>query len=428
MRDCLGNYNSCTGSVWPSIYKQTLYLCGSSGGGSDGQPLENSNDGGIPHTGGGGGPTTGSTGIPSNTGTVIPFKATFLKRKLQLNLQQYIWTIENPYESDKIYDFLLTDNSTEALSFVKQAIALDVTLDKPLQVKQTGSHPEELNNCCPGSCCPNQSFYDNDKIIKEYGVQPIQAAVDGTFNLIASSLSLVKSNEWVGKRVRTIMTEIGMTVPADVTNEHLAALFKIRKRNGLVIVEYKEGILKEMLDLGLNSIDMIAFLTPSKGGGAFLATKIGGITITKMTQHLRKISINNTKIDDAINAIQNNATFDLVGTGTYNTVRGHHPLAKSAFRGDKFYDLQQAFSVSANSLGGQAVHNAITGHQNRLYSAFKRTGEVLTLDKMADIEIQAMVDANIPRDVATGWVIKALEDLKAQGVKMITHIPWGGMN
>ncbi|WP_428743084.1 hypothetical protein [Tenacibaculum sp.] len=47
---------------------------------------------------------------------------------------------------------------------------------------------------------------------------------------------------------------------------------------------------------------------------------------------------------------------------------------------------------------------------------------------MAEIEIKAMINAGLPEDIATGWVIKALEDLKAQGVKMITNIPWNGLN
>ncbi len=40
---------------------------------------------------------------------------------------------------------------------------------------------------------------------------------------------------------------------------------------------------------------------------------------------------------------------------------------------------------------------------------------------MADIEIEAMTLNNIPEDVARGWVVKALEDLKAE---TITHIPF----
>lgn len=50
------------------------------------------------------------------------------------------------------------------------------------------------------------------------------------------------------------------------------------------------------------------------------------------------------------------------------------------------------------------------------------------MDKMAEIEVKAMVNVGMPRDVATGWVVKALEDLQKQGVKYITNIPWNGLN
>ena len=55
-------------------------------------------------------------------------------------------------------------------------------------------------------------------------------------------------------------------------------------------------------------------------------------------------------------------------------------------------------------------------------------GKRLTIEKMVEIEIQAMINAGIPEDIATGWVIKALEDLKNQGVKFIINIPWNGIN
>jgi len=52
----------------------------------------------------------------------------------------------------------------------------------------------------------------------------------------------------------------------------------------------------------------------------------------------------------------------------------------------------------------------------------------MTLGDMVKIEIQAMVDVKIPEDVATGWVVKALEDLKLQGTEKLTSIPWNGIN
>lgn len=325
--------------------------------------------------------------------------------------------------------FLETNNrSLESINFLKQTIALELLLKEDLKIQKSGYTPIELSNCCPGNCCPDPSIYGSDPVIMEYGIKPVSLAVDGTFNLLVSSFSLLKSDEWVGKRIRGLMSEIGMEIPLEVDNEHLAAIFKIRKRNGVVIIEYKEGLLREMLDLGLNTLDMISFLTPSKGGGAFLASKIGGISITKLTSHLRKIAITNQKVDDVVGVLNSKAKFILKGTGPNNLVKGHHPLAKSAFKNDKFYDYKKAFSVSADALGGQSVHNAITGQQNKLYSSFAKTGEVLTLEKMANIEIKAMTNVNIPEDIATGWVVKALKDLKDQGVKVITHIPWNGIN
>lgn len=52
----------------------------------------------------------------------------------------------------------------------------------------------------------------------------------------------------------------------------------------------------------------------------------------------------------------------------------------------------------------------------------------MTIDIMADIEIQAMMNAGIHKDIATGWIIKALENLKIQEVTEITNIPWNGLN
>jgi len=236
-----------------------------------------------------------------------------------------------------------------------------------------------------------------------------------------------------------MMNSLGIDVPDDIENVSLATIYRVRKRDGILIIEYRPGLLRSMLDVGLDTLDILSFLSPSRGGGAFLAARSGGrITITNITNHIRRIAVTNVKIDNIINSLRNNANFVLEGTGEFRIVRGHHPLAMIAFSSDKFYDLQKAFSVSVQSLENAwktinagipiNLHARITGNQNRLYTAFARTGEVLTLEKMAAIEIQAMVDAGIPRNIASGWVIKALGSLRAQGVKIISHIPWNGLN
>jgi hypothetical protein len=115
-------------------------------------------------------------------------------------------------------------------------------------------------------------------------------------------------------------------------------------------------------------------------------------------------------------------------------------MAKKAFEGDLAYDYQKAFSVKPTALDDawkiantgipQNIHGKITGQQNSLYTAWKNANRntKLTVDIMADIEIQAMKNTGIPEDIATGWVVKALENLKAQGVTEIKNIPWNGVN
>ncbi len=146
------------------------------------------------------------------------------------------------------------------------------------------------------------------------------------------------------------------------------------------------------------------------------------------------------QIDNTLSRLVGKAKYVLNNTGEYKIVGGHHPIAKKAFEGDVVYDYQKAFSVktsalddawkTANSGIPQNLHAKITGQQNSLYTAWKQANPnaKLTIDVIADIEIQAMKNAGIPEDVATGWVVKALEDLKAQGVTEIKNIPWNGVN
>ena len=92
--------------------------------------------------------------------------------------------------------------------------------------------------------------------------------------------------------------------------------------------------------------------------------------------------------------------------------------------------LKDSWKAGNSGIPPTNIHSLITGQQNSLYSAWKKANPngKLTIDIMADIEIQAMKNVGIPEEIATGWVIKALEDLKKQGVSEIINIPWNGTN
>jgi hypothetical protein len=189
----------------------------------------------------------------------------------------------------------------------------------------------------------------------------------------------------------------------------------------------------------------------SSTGNAIMTVMAGAAIIKDLPEIAEKLGENIKKvktlaknfaksIDDAVAKLQKKAIYVLEGTGEYATVGGHHPLAKAAFDGVKEYDYKKAFSVSQSTLEDawktanngipQNIHAKLTGQQNSLYSAWKKANpnSKLTIDDMTNIEIQAMKNVGIPEDVATGWVVKALEDIKAQGVTGIKNIPWNVSN
>ena len=158
------------------------------------------------------------------------------------------------------------------------------------------------------------------------------------------------------------------------------------------------------------------------------AKGVGEKIETEIKKDIQKAFVKN--IDGVINNLKKKAKYVLKGTGEYGVVGGHHPLSKKAFEGVENYDYKKAFSISKEAVGGQSVHNAITGQQNHLYTKWRRENPLkqIGIEEIANIEIKAMVNAGIPEDIATGWVVKGLEDLQTKGVKSIANIPWNGIN
>ncbi|WP_299132557.1 hypothetical protein [uncultured Tenacibaculum sp.] len=335
------------GEEGPSSTWTVLVLpCQDEGGGSGSGP--GSNNG-----------TTWGIGITGNSYSEVYRLNDLLDNSL--NEDQLNWVKRNSERVPYFHSVIKNNGeSVKAKKWTEQAISFEVLFEKQLQIKQTGEVPSEISGCCPGSCCPDPFIYENDLIIKEYGVAPVQAAVDGFFNLFSDVAGLIGTEYWFGGRVRKLMIEIGMTVPTDIANEHLAAIFKIRKRNGVVILEYREGILKEMLDLGLNSLDMIAFLSPSKGGGAFLAIKTNGVTIAGIQKLFEFVSETISSSNRIVNG---------------NTTRGVQALSKKISRGDLAYQGLKSTQEQA-----QKIIQEVMLSKNRLDKLTRNQQGVEVLD------------------------------------------------
>lgn len=158
-------------------------------------------------------------------------------------------------------------------------------------IVQNSAYPDEISSCCPGDCCPPE-FYDEEfDMMWQMGPGIIHGAIDGTFNIIWSTAELFGSDEWVGSRVRTIMGDIGIEVPTDIDNQTLGRIFQIRKRDLSLTIEYRTGVVRNIVSLGIDLLDVLALTSPSKGGGAFLAVKGGGkVTLGALKDYLTTLS------------------------------------------------------------------------------------------------------------------------------------------
>ncbi len=106
---------------------------------------------------------------------------------------------------------------------------------------------------------------------------------------------------------------------------------------------------------------------------------------------------------------------------------GHHVPAKSAFAGDPLYHPNAALAIPNEELKRLGVsHSAVTGAQQTLYRAFKKTGEPLTWEKIASIEKKALVHGGMQSEMAESTVNAAIKALQKTGVSGPTRIPWGG--
>jgi hypothetical protein len=114
----------------------------------------------------------------------------------------------------------------------------------------------------------------------------------------------------------------------------------------------------------------------------------------------------------------------LPGMGAYKDVGGHHPLSAKAFA---YQFRDEAMAIGKVEMG--LTHpQPLTSLQQQGYIAFGLTGEPLTITRMAQIEVDAMVMVGIPREYAKKAVCAAIWERFANEQFTPTFIPWVGPN
>jgi RHS repeat-associated protein len=113
------------------------------------------------------------------------------------------------------------------------------------------------------------------------------------------------------------------------------------------------------------------------------------------------------------------------GTGPYRGVRGHHVHAKAGFRGHATYDPKQGFSISQDFMESRNwSHQDMTATQRQLFDELAASGRPNTLKEHTRIAVEALKSAGAPEAEARKLVAESLRDLRAQGVRAPTRVPW----
>ena len=113
------------------------------------------------------------------------------------------------------------------------------------------------------------------------------------------------------------------------------------------------------------------------------------------------------------------------GTGEYGDVGGHHIHAKAAFKGDVNYDPNKGFSISQDYMTSRDWnHNAMSAKQRELFKELAKSGKPNTLAEQSRIAEEALIAGGATRAEAQQLIQQSLANLKQQGVKYPSRIPW----
>ena len=148
---------------------------------------------------------------------------------------------------------------------------------------------------------------------------------------------------------------------------------------------------------------------------------------------LNEILIQDVTLEDLKNQIRvsreiEEETVFLLGLkemGTYREARGHHIHIKSEFEGHVSYDPNEGFSISQQYMKeNDWSHKRMTAEQQRLFKELYKSGRTNTLREHTRIATEALKCGWVPENVARELVAKSLWNLRTQGVRFPTRIPW----
>lgn len=223
----------------------------------------------------------------------------------------------------------------------------------------------------------------NEMLAEEFNLKSIwDNAVDGLTNIQAIVGEYMIPDEIEGRAIYNILMTFNsykdIVVPDEVTFEQLGKSFKIRKENRQFLILPEEGILSDLKDLTISTLDLLSIF-PTKGSGVFMAIKTGVATNGAISSILRslKVSSRSKEILDTFVDIQGSGKFSVVeAEGMAIFEETFQTTVRSI---DKVTDVNKAgdFIVTSGKFANKSV-DLVSAVNN---SGFKMDKFVKSIDK-----------------------------------------------
>jgi hypothetical protein len=114
-----------------------------------------------------------------------------------------------------------------------------------------------------------------------------------------------------------------------------------------------------------------------------------------------------------------------VGTGEYRTVGGHHAHQQAAFKDHASYDPRKGFSISQEYMRENGInHQLMTNKQRELFKELAASGRPNSLQEHSRIAVEALKAGGVDEKVARSLVADSLRNLREQGVRAPSNVPW----
>lgn len=129
-----------------------------------------------------------------------------------------------------------------------------------------------------------------------------------------------------------------------------------------------------------------------------------------------------TSFGDVIRKLEEPVT----GIGTYDPVGGHHIYSKAAFKNHPNYDPDTAMTLSQNFMSsrGWTHHPDMARMQRQMFDNLADSRLPNTLKQHTRVAVESLRAGGATFQEARSLTAKALWDLRKQGVRYPTRIPW----